>query len=427
MVVYPYTFLYVSAMCSHLHNTTCELHPTEESNQELLFLIQDWFKNLLQDGSSCCHQTGSRRNAPASPSYGTPQSVCEMGHQATCDFTAIETNLSTCNSEVKDTNTKMGNTGSHEFKSNCSKCQRCSSLKMTETVASNTIRSSDKMLENKCLNNTNKIHGDNQTYNNPVESSNSQHDCTVSLPGDCKACVTNDYSDVLPTDCTVSLQINHTNNLTNDCMASLPIDCTTSCTGNCMTGLQNDCTASCSNICHSSTAHNTGSEVKQNDCSVSLSNNYTTNLPNDVMTSCSDNYDSLTVHNTDSEVRQNDCPVSLPNNYTTYLPNDCTTRCSNVRDSLTLNADSEVRQDTLTCHCCKDTIFGGKRKEVHTQKQGDSRSSKHQGQVCMVGLHCCGDLTPTMLKCFKDIDCIRSLCCVSCCYHRMRYDGKCLK
>ena len=45
-------------------------------------------------------------------------------------------------------------------------------------------------------------------------------------------------------------------------------------------------------------------------------------------------------------------------------------------------------------------------------------------QVCMVGLHCCGDLTPTMLKCFQELDCIRSLCCVSCCYHRMKYNGK---
>ena len=44
-------------------------------------------------------------------------------------------------------------------------------------------------------------------------------------------------------------------------------------------------------------------------------------------------------------------------------------------------------------------------------------------RVCMVGLHCCGDLTPTMLKCFQELNCIRSLCCVSCCYHRMKFDG----
>ena len=47
-------------------------------------------------------------------------------------------------------------------------------------------------------------------------------------------------------------------------------------------------------------------------------------------------------------------------------------------------------------------------------------------RVCMVGLHCCGDLTPTMLKCFRELECIRSLCCVSCCYHRLKFDGKIL-
>lgn len=438
--VYPYSFLYVSALCSHLHNATCELHPTEESNQELLSLIQDWFNNLLQDGSTCCHQTGSSRNAPASlflcPSYGTPQSVCEMGHGATCDSTAIETNLRTCNSEVKDTYTKMGNTGSHEFESICSKCQRCNLLKVTETL--NTIRSNDEMLENKYLNSTNNLHGDNQTYTDPGESCIPQHNCTVSLPGDCKACVTNGYSDTLPTHHTVSLPNNSTNSLTNDCIASSSIDCTTGCPSKCLTGLQNDCTANCSNICESLTAHIGDSEVRQNDCPVSLPNNCTTSFLNDGMSSCSNICDSLTVLNTGSEVKQNDCPVSVPNNCTPCLPNDCTTCCSNVCDSLILNAGSELKQNTPICYCCEDLksphnngiwmcSVGGKRKEVHTQRQGDSRPSTPQPRVCMVGLHCCGDLTPTMLKCFNDLDCIRSLCCVSCCYHRMKYDGKCLQ
>jgi len=45
-------------------------------------------------------------------------------------------------------------------------------------------------------------------------------------------------------------------------------------------------------------------------------------------------------------------------------------------------------------------------------------------RAVMVGLHCCGDLTPTMLSYYKQIDCVRALCCVSCCYHRMKFDGK---
>ena len=39
--------------------------------------------------------------------------------------------------------------------------------------------------------------------------------------------------------------------------------------------------------------------------------------------------------------------------------------------------------------------------------------------VCMVGLHCCGDLTPTMLRVFSHSARLRCLVCVSCCYHRM--------
>ncbi|KAL4216420.1 hypothetical protein ACF0H5_024145 [Mactra antiquata] len=42
--------------------------------------------------------------------------------------------------------------------------------------------------------------------------------------------------------------------------------------------------------------------------------------------------------------------------------------------------------------------------------------------VCMVGLHCCGDLSPTMLKYFLRMEWITSLCLVSCCYHRMNID-----
>ncbi|CAC5359330.1 unnamed protein product [Mytilus coruscus] len=42
--------------------------------------------------------------------------------------------------------------------------------------------------------------------------------------------------------------------------------------------------------------------------------------------------------------------------------------------------------------------------------------------ILMIGLHCCGDLTPTMMKFFSSLDVIKGLCCVSCCYHRMKFD-----
>ncbi|XP_064596483.1 methyltransferase-like protein 25B isoform X2 [Liolophura sinensis] len=59
-------------------------------------------------------------------------------------------------------------------------------------------------------------------------------------------------------------------------------------------------------------------------------------------------------------------------------------------------------------------------------RQGDlepgSEVREAKGQevkVCMTGLHCCGDLTSTMLKYFTKLDCVTLLAGVSCCYHRM--------
>jgi Methyltransferase domain len=46
----------------------------------------------------------------------------------------------------------------------------------------------------------------------------------------------------------------------------------------------------------------------------------------------------------------------------------------------------------------------------------------HDGadRVCLVGLHCCGDLTPMFLKTFAALDCAVAFICVGCCYHLMR-------
>ncbi|KAL8563892.1 hypothetical protein ACOMHN_049548 [Nucella lapillus] len=41
-------------------------------------------------------------------------------------------------------------------------------------------------------------------------------------------------------------------------------------------------------------------------------------------------------------------------------------------------------------------------------------------RVCLVGLHCCGDLTPAMVRLYRAVPCLRALCCVSCCYHKMQ-------
>ena len=47
--------------------------------------------------------------------------------------------------------------------------------------------------------------------------------------------------------------------------------------------------------------------------------------------------------------------------------------------------------------------------------------SKGPVGVCMVGLHCCGDLTPTVLRLFTSgfHPSLRSLILLGCCYHKM--------
>ncbi|XP_048732309.2 methyltransferase-like protein 25B isoform X2 [Ostrea edulis] len=48
---------------------------------------------------------------------------------------------------------------------------------------------------------------------------------------------------------------------------------------------------------------------------------------------------------------------------------------------------------------------------------------QYSRQCILIGLHCCGDLTPAMLKVYSDVKFLRGLCCVSCCYHRMSKQG----
>ncbi|KAI8503303.1 hypothetical protein Bbelb_191240 [Branchiostoma belcheri] len=58
-----------------------------------------------------------------------------------------------------------------------------------------------------------------------------------------------------------------------------------------------------------------------------------------------------------------------------------------------------------------------------SQDQGQTdvsnRNNERRDGTCMVGLHCCGDLCPTMLKMFTSVERLSCLVCVSCCYHGM--------
>eukprot|EP00058_Branchiostoma_floridae_P019992 XP_002605482.1 hypothetical protein BRAFLDRAFT_92900 [Branchiostoma floridae] len=56
--------------------------------------------------------------------------------------------------------------------------------------------------------------------------------------------------------------------------------------------------------------------------------------------------------------------------------------------------------------------------EGQSQSQNGDIHERDNG-TCMVGLHCCGDLCPIMLKMFTSVERLRCLVCVSCCYHGM--------
>lgn len=60
----------------------------------------------------------------------------------------------------------------------------------------------------------------------------------------------------------------------------------------------------------------------------------------------------------------------------------------------------------------------------NTTLTGNDVTKSDVYRCLLIGLHCCGDLTPAMLKVYSEADFVRGLCCVSCCYHRMVSEGK---
>ncbi len=53
-----------------------------------------------------------------------------------------------------------------------------------------------------------------------------------------------------------------------------------------------------------------------------------------------------------------------------------------------------------------------------------SNETRTSSGICMIGLHCCGPLTPAMLHLFCTKPKLKSLVCLSCCYHGMTVQGK---
>ena len=51
----------------------------------------------------------------------------------------------------------------------------------------------------------------------------------------------------------------------------------------------------------------------------------------------------------------------------------------------------------------------------------NSVQSSEERQICLTGLHCCGDLTPSILKMFAREESFHSVAVLSCCYHKMSH------
>lgn len=111
------------------------------------------------------------------------------------------------------------------------------------------------------------------------------------------------------------------------------------------------------------------------------------------------------------------------------------------KDSISnLNNCGKIETNMCNCNCnlcnlsnrtSSQSCHGGKSKTIEKSNIFKSASidscygnTSVNQNVLMIGLHCCGDLTPTMMRYFSEVDFISGLCCVSCCYHRMIFDGK---
>ena len=89
------------------------------------------------------------------------------------------------------------------------------------------------------------------------------------------------------------------------------------------------------------------------------------------------------------------------------------------RDAYRVSAANERSQSTATeCHFKELNVHDSLDSQVETVvSQWSSESSS--SPICMIGLHSCGDLSPSMIRLFLGNKRFRSLFLISCCYHRM--------
>lgn len=82
--------------------------------------------------------------------------------------------------------------------------------------------------------------------------------------------------------------------------------------------------------------------------------------------------------------------------------------------------DQKEQRKTQNCGDCEQLWLTCKHDKM---EENTLCTSPVIPNIVMIGLHCCGDLTPTMMRYFTSLEYVRGLCCVSCCYHRMRWNA----
>ncbi|XP_067936319.1 methyltransferase-like protein 25B [Watersipora subatra] len=103
---------------------------------------------------------------------------------------------------------------------------------------------------------------------------------------------------------------------------------------------------------------------------------------------------------------------------------DTSSECTQIlRDSFRQHHSSVSATDICADSKVQQGSFSEQAGENFTPSSSSSFRETDECRVCMVGLHCCGDLTPATLHQFHTIEECKTLVCLGCCYHRLSLDA----
>lgn len=192
------------------------------------------------------------------------------------------------------------------------------------------------------------------------------------------------------------------------------------------------------NFCARTDVHLLSEEGPHNNSQISSSSQFDANCSQTLFTSKQDTTDiSLLVdcdkvHVLESELACKPSAVCARSDDSHLVaPTSSCDKVISVADQLL------VDQRNSKCHLNNASTYVGVGSEMECPKtaackcdawlaDGQSGDEESQRCVCMVGLHCCGDLVPIMLRQFCALQEIKVLLCFSCCYHKMSLtEGTC--